>query len=37
MKLDTVQIVPLRGFPIFYLDKEHLSNNANVTLIPQND
>merc|ERR1711935_394779 len=36
MKVDTAQIVPLRGSPIFYLDKEHLSNNANVTLISQN-
>ena len=34
MKMDSAQIVPLRGSPIFYLDKEHLSNNANVTLIP---
>ena len=37
MKVDTAKIVPLRGSPIFYLDKEHLSNNANVTLISQND
>ena len=36
MKLDMAQIVPLRGSPVFYLDKEHLSNNANVTLISQN-
>ena len=36
MKVDSAQIVPLRGSPIFYLDKEHLSNNANVTLISQN-
>ena len=36
MKVDTTKIVPLRGSPIFYLDKEHLSNNANVTLISQN-
>ena len=37
MKLDMAEIVPLRGSPVFYLDKEHLSNNAYMTLIPQND
>ena len=36
MKMDTAQIAPLRGSLIFYLDKEHLSNNVNVTLISQN-
>ena len=37
MKLDTAKIVPLRGPPKYFLDKENLSNNANVTVISQND
>merc|ERR1712083_458609 len=36
MKVKNAQIVPLRGAQIFYLDKEHLTQNLNVTLISQN-
>ena len=36
MKVNNAQIVPIRGAQIFYLDKEHLNQNLNVTLISQN-
>ena len=36
MKVNNAQIVPIRGAQIFYLDKENLNQNLNVTLISQN-
>ena len=36
MKVNDAQIVPIKGAQIFYLDKEHLTQNLNVTLISQN-